>query len=416
MDSYKKTGSKIILAGKGMAMGAADIVPGVSGGTVALISGIYEHLITAISSVGVKHVLAALKLPLVIWSKEKRRPVLSVLAEVPWNFLIPLLIGIATGILSMSRIIPFFMENYPFETFSVFFGLIAFSILIPYKMMKHRVREFGLLIVFAIATFFLTGINTVGGLKVTITPQPGEIPELQEQSGPGEKNTPERIAVLTDEKGKAEAVLQPGTYTVSVTERYPSSFTVTIPEKAGEDPEYTEEAGNKLAISARTKESESGRIRFEATFATKAGQNYAYLFFSGAIAICAMILPGLSGAYLLVILGQYRNILEAIHQREFMIIGIFIAGMLAGILSFVRFLKYLLTNHKSFTMAALTGILIGSLRKIWPFQYTDSYDAKSIAIAAGFALAGAFILYLLERFSIKAHDPEPPIPEENLKN
>lgn len=404
MKEYSSFGAKLILWGKGIAMGAADIVPGVSGGTIALISGIYEHLIDAISSVQVKHALAAIQLPFLFWNSSKRKELLSTLAEVPWSFLLPLLIGILTGVLSMSRVIPFFMENYPFQTFSVFFGLIAFSILIPYKMMKHKPLEIIILVVFAVATFFLVGINTVGGLDVTIEP----VQESQEDSAA------KSIQVKTDEKGRAIAELKPGKYRVSIDSRYTAKFQVTIPESHKDEPVMIDSPENTLAMSPSLKpgKNDENHILFRATFSTKADSNYLYLFFSGAIAICAMILPGLSGAYLLVIMGQYRNILEALHQREFLLLGVLVAGMLVGILTFVRLLKYLLHNHKSITMAALTGILIGSLRKIWPFQYTEQYDTTAIFTAVLFALAGAVLLFLLEKFSVAAHDPEPPIADD----
>jgi len=137
---------------------------------------------------------------------------------------------------------------------------------------------------------------------------------------------------------------------------------------------------------------------------------YLWIFFVASVAICAMILPGISGAYILVLFGEYQNILKALYERQLDIIFVFILGIVVGILSFVRLLKYLLQKYHSYTMAALTGFLVGSLNKIYPMKYIGHKpEVKEILLAISIAIGGALLLYLLEKLSSKIGDPEPPV-------
>jgi putative membrane protein len=98
--------------------------------------------------------------------------------------------------------------------------------------------------------------------------------------------------------------------------------------------------------------------------------DYWFLFLCGAVAICAMILPGISGSYILVLLGKYRYVLDAVNHREFFILGLVAAGAVVGIIAFSRLLGWLLKNHHDLMVATLTGLMIGSLRKVWPWKET----------------------------------------------
>ncbi|MDH5721598.1 MAG: DUF368 domain-containing protein [Spirochaetia bacterium] len=302
MKQYKTYKSKFILAAKGLAMGAADIIPGVSGGTVALISGIYEHLISAISRIHHSH-LKSLFLVIFSKGKEKREKNISHIKTVPFNFFLPLLTGVLTGMVLMAGLIKKILKDYPFETYAYFFGLIFFSLTIPYKKMHHHAKEIVVLLVFAVLLFFLTG--------------------------------------------------------------------------------------------------------HDATLET--AHHPAYLFFCGAVAICAMILPGISGAFILLLLGEYDYMLSALKSADVMVVLPFILGILTGIFSFVRVLKYFLSRHHSLTMAALTGIMAGSLRKLWPFSHTTQSVSDTWLWALLFFLAGVFTLAMLEKISVWLDDPEPPV-------
>lgn len=236
---------------RGLAMGAADVIPGVSGGTIAFITGIYEELIGSISNIN----LAALK-------KLKNEGVSSFWKHVNGNFFVALILGIGISILSLARAVTYLLDEFPVLLWAFFFGLIVASAqLILKTVTKWDVKNvIGLILGTAIAAYISTIHVTASG-----------------------------------------------------------------------------------------------------------GESW-YIVLSGAIAICAMILPGISGAFILVLLGSYAMIIEGLKNLDFTIIGLFCLGCLIGILSFSRLLKYLFENYKNLVLAILSGFLIGSLLKIWPWK------------------------------------------------
>ena len=257
-----------IISLKGMAMGAADVVPGVSGGTIAFISGIYEELLSSISSVN----FATLKLL-------KTNGIKAAWKAVNGNFLIALLIGIFCSILSLAKLISLLLEHKPIMVWSFFFGLVLASILYVGK----QISKWNSLAVVAL----LSGAS-VAYYITTLQPL------ISENSSP------------------------------------------------------------------------------------------LFLFLAGAIAICAMILPGISGAFILVLLGAYKPVLEAIHTKNFKLIAILGAGAVIGLLSFSKILKWLFNNYKNYTLAVLTGFILGSLNKIWPWKETLTWRVNSHGINVPF--------------------------------
>jgi putative membrane protein len=241
----------------GLLMGGADIVPGVSGGTMALIVGVYERLVASVSS-GFRAVLALLRLNIA----EAREQFLAV----SWTLIIPLGAGIVTALLIGARFIPYLLETYPMQCRGLFFGLIAASLVIPWQRISHR-----------------------GGRAVT-------------------------IAVGAAVLAFALAGLPPGTI---------------------ENPALWQ------------------------------------IFGGAAIAICAMILPGVSGAFLLLVLGLYEPTLRAVDSRNMPYVLTFIAGAGIGIGTFSLILTRLLKRYHDVTMAALVGLMAGSLRALWPWQTDD---------------------------------------------
>lgn len=237
-------------------MGTADIVPGVSGGTIAFITGIYEALLTAISSINSRFILQILRLNFK-----------QAIAGLHLRFLVTLVFGIALAIISTSHLMHYLLTVHPTQTWSVFFGLITASIIVVGHSINNRFASFPTLILGILLAYGITGI---------------------------------------------------------------------IPLDTPEDPWF--------------------------------------IFFSGMIAICAMILPGLSGSFILLILGKYAFITAALRNPfnldNLEIIIIFIAGCLIGILGFSRILRYGLVRWHDFTLAILTGIMIGSMRKVWPWKIT----------------------------------------------
>ena len=246
----------IILYVKGLIMGAADLVPGVSGGTVAFVTGIYDKLLEAIASVDKSFFTSLAKLNL----KEA-------FSKIHLRFLIPLVLGIGTAIFSLARVMYFLMNHYPHQTWGLFFGLIVASTLIVGKNLES---------ISSVKTlFFICFGSFIGHLLVSLIP-------------------------------------------------------VTTP--------------NSLW----------------------------FIFICGMIGITAMILPGLSGSFLLLILGKYAYVTGALKapfvEGNFQILSVFLLGMITGLLSFTRILRFFLNSYKEWTLSFLTGLLIGSLQKIWPWK------------------------------------------------
>ena len=253
-----------ILVFKGMAMGAADVVPGVSGGTIAFISGVYEELIATLNSINLNS-LKTLKL----------QGVSATWKKINGNFLLALFVGILLSILSLSKLVAWLLHEEPVLLWAFFFGLVLASIIFVLKKINQWNSAVFLSLIFGgVFAYQLTQLNALGN----------------------------------------------------------------------------------------------------------SDSNW-YLFLSGAIAICAMILPGISGAFILVILGSYANVLQALNDKDIAKITIFMTGALIGILSFSRLLKWLFKRFKNMTLAVLTGFMIGALSKIWPWKKTLSFRENSDGIS-----------------------------------
>ena len=241
----------IIVALKGMAMGAADVVPGVSGGTIAFISGIYEELITSLNNIDLQLFKT--------WRHEGFKAAWN---RINGNFLLALFIGIAISVLTLAQLISWLLDNEPILVWSFFFGLVSASIIFVAKTIER----------WTAGTVLAFILGAVLAYLITIIP-----------------------------------------------------------------------AGSN-------------------------SESLPFLFLSGALAICAMILPGISGAFILVLLGSYKTILEAVNQRDMMIIATVGLGAVFGLLSFSKLLKWMFRKYKNLTLALLTGFMLGSLNKIWPWK------------------------------------------------
>ena len=261
----------VVISLKGMAMGAADVVPGVSGGTIAFISGIYEELLNSISSFNFSLI-----------NVFKNEGFKSVWIKVNGNFLVSLFVGILISVLSLAKLIESMLENHPIVIWSFFFGLVLASIIyIGKQITKWTKGSFLCLILGAILAFYITTLN----------------PMVSANSSPW------------------------------------------------------------------------------------------FLFLVGMIAICAMILPGISGSFILVLLGAYKPVLNALNTKDFVSIIIFLVGAILGLLSFSRILKWLFSTYKNYTLSTLTGFIIGSLNKIWPWKETISWRTNSKGIEVPFNTA-----------------------------
>ena len=251
----------LIIYLKGMAMGISDLIPGISGGTIALITGVYDDFISSLNNLKIKNIRSIIKSDFFLKFKEFK-----------FDFLIFLALGIISSILIFSKIISNLLINYPQEISSFFFGLILASI--PFILKGIKVFSFNylpFLIGSILITSYLLGLNNING----------------------------EISLI-------------------------------------------------------------------------------YIFICGFFCSCAMILPGISGAYILLIFSSYDFILEKLNIfltdfnfNDFIWIGVFILGILTGILTFSRFVKYLLNKHKNKTIVSLSGLIIGSLPVLIPFEITE---------------------------------------------
>jgi putative membrane protein len=251
----------------GFVMGAADLVPGVSGGTIAFISGIYQDLVHSIKEISSKGLSHLVKLEFK-----------SLYAMIPWKFLLPLFAGIFSAIFALSGLISFTLKTFPVQTWAFFFGLVVASLCIVIPSVKvWNAKTILAFILGSIGAFWLVGIIPV-------------------------------------------------------------------------------ETGDSLLL----------------------------FFLSGALAIMAMILPGISGSFILLILGKYSQVLQAVNDFNLPVLIAVSLGCVIGLGLFSRVLDYLFKNYYSLTMAVLSGFLLGSLRKVWPWKetvkfYTDSHgDLKPL--------------------------------------
>ena len=250
-----------LLVLKGMGMGAADVVPGVSGGTIAFIVGIYEELIDSIKSIN------GASLKLLFTGK-----IAAFWKAINANFLLSIIAGIGISIFSLAKIITWLLTDHPILVWSFFFGLVLASTWFVSKDIKKWDWKTILSYIIGIVIAFYITVAT-----------PAETPS-----------------------------------------------------------------------------------------------NLFFIFLCGAIAICAMILPGISGAFILLLLGKYQFIMQAVGDLNIPVIVIFVVGAVAGIISFSHLLSWLLKHWHDVTVAVLMGFMVGSLNKVWPWKevvetYTDSH-------------------------------------------
>jgi len=264
----RKLKDYLVISFKGLAMGAADVVPGVSGGTIAFISGIYEELLSSISNVN-----------LGLFKTLKNEGFKAAWAQLNGGFLASLFLGIFISIVSLAKAIKYLLENEPILLWSFFFGLVLASIIyIAKQIKKWNILSFIVLIIAAFLAYYITTLN----------------PLVSENS------------------------------------------------------------------------------------------SHIFIFIAGTIAICAMILPGISGSFILVLLGAYKPVLNALNNKDIKTVLIFMAGAIVGLLTFSRILKWLFKHYKEITLACLTGFIIGSLNKIWPWKETLTWRTNSHGVEVPF--------------------------------
>ncbi|MDZ7744794.1 MAG: DUF368 domain-containing protein [Candidatus Saccharibacteria bacterium] len=295
-NNSSKSNRKFNLFGIGAFMGLADLVPGVSGGTIAFIFGIYEELVAAIKSVTSKTITLTLK-----------GNIIAAFRSVPFNFLVPLLGGIVLAIFTMAGLVSYLIDNHTTYIYAAFFGLIVGSVyVVSQRLPRWRMQDKLALVAGAVSVFLIVGL-TAGDLPAT-----------------------------------------------------PLVF-----------------------------------------------------FLTGLVAFCAMILPGISGSLIMLIIGSYTAVLQAVSDKNISLLLFLVIGGAIGLALFSRLLSWLLLSHHNVVVALLIGMMIGSLRKVWPWQeivegdltrnVLPSIDLKLLLVFIIIVVAAILIVRLGQRGIIHDH-------------
>ena len=236
---------------KGLGMGTADVIPGVSGGTIAFITGIYDELIRSIRAVDKTALTLLLRFRIAeLWK------------HINGNFLLAVLAGVGTSLVSLAGLMTFLLEHHPIPVWSFFFGLILVSAPLIFRDIERW------------------NAAVIAGLCFGVV----------------------------------------------------SAYVITILSPA-ETP-----------------------------------VNLPFIFFCGALAICAMILPGISGAFILLLIGKYQYMIQALISLDIPVIAVFLSGCVIGLTAFSHVLSWMLEQHRAVTLAVLAGFMLGSLNKVWPWK------------------------------------------------
>jgi putative membrane protein len=269
---------------RGFAMGAADIVPGVSGGTVALVLGIYERLIQNVhaGAQALKEIL-----------RGRRAAFVPALKQVEWVWLVSLLVGVLSAVAVLSSIIEDLLHDHPVRMSGLFFGLVAGSVIVAWRLIKAvTVAELAMMFGVALVLFLLLGLRS-----------------------------------------------------------------------------ETEAVGEEIVT-----------------------RPWWVFLLAGALAICAMILPGISGSFILVMIGMYTEVLGAVNDRDLLPLLATAVGCVVGLALFSSLLSWLLDHHHDLVIAAMIGLMLGSLRVLWPWPGgTNTTDLAAPADDVGFPILLALV-------------------------
>jgi uncharacterized membrane protein len=387
-----------IIALKGMVMGFADVIPGVSGGTMALILGIYVQFIEGVKSVNFRWVAPLFRWVLSGFSKERRDAVLDPLRAIHWDFLVPLALGIFVAFGIGARVVPSLMDRFPTEMAAFFIGLILASCVLPIRSMPTRgPRELVLGVVFATVTFFGIGSHSEPVLTWSVHTETSDMtlmeftrrhpsvrtPEQLYCAREGRDNAPLRDAVRMSGASRADGTLAAGFLDHVCAELSSrSSELESWVRWRDEAPELRSTIDGRSILTRKHPENPFDTVVVPAgTPVQVPAPAYWFIFLCGVIGICAMVLPGISGSFLLLLLGAYHFLLSGalkgflseaarlrFPQTQFAYVAVFALGCGIGLLTFARVMSWLFRKVPSQTLAAMVGIMLGSLRMLWPFK------------------------------------------------
>jgi putative membrane protein len=373
---------RLKLVAKGLCMGGADVIPGVSGGTMALVLGIYVEFINGIKSLNLRFVKPGLAWIASGFKGDKLGPVKEALATIHWGFLVPLGAGIVVAFGLASKIVPDAMANYPVQMRAFFFGLVLASIWVPLRMMKRKgPKELVAAVVLGLAAYFAVGLSTdhAGRWDMVTVEGQGETVEELALSVPSSL-TPAQLLALPEN--------QPVLTQISLTSGLGADAVAAM--AVSSDPRHTQ--ANELVVPA------GAQLMVPVP-------PYWFIFLCGIIAICAMILPGISGSFFLLALGTYyfmlnalKGFLKGLVHLEFsashtLFVVLFITGMVIGMVAFSRVLAHLFRRFPSVTLAAMTGMMIGCLRRIWPYQ--DAVGHNRMPVDGDVSVLVALIVFAI---------------------
>ncbi|GAB3645120.1 DUF368 domain-containing protein [Streptomyces sparsus] len=299
-------GTRVFNAFRGALIGAAEVVPGISGGTVALIVGVYEKLIG-----GAGHITTAVRYAVTDLPRGRGGSRAGEeLRKVDWGVIVPLLVGMAAALVLGAKLVAPLVESHQQYAYALFFGLVLASLYVPYTHSGQRWTgaNYAVALAVGVAAFVLIGIPPA---QAPVTP--------------------------------------------------------------------------------------------------------LMVFLGGSVAICALVLPGLSGSFLLLTMGLYEPVIDAANERDLVLLGSFGLGCLVGLALFVKVLKWLLEHHHHLTLVVMTGLMAGSVRALWPWQDEDRTlfapgDAAPLTfalMAVGFAVVAAVIVVEHRMKKRQAPEPEP---------
>ena len=363
---------RVLLFLKGVCMGLADVVPGVSGGTMALILGIYTEFVDTLKGLNLRWLQ-----PLWRWvsgedREQAKEDLLEQLGALNLGFLVTLGLGIVVALGVGSAVIPELIENYPVQTRAFFFGLIVASVWVPFRMIDVGTsKKIIITVVLGLVGAGFGWVATDPGNQFEMT---REVTDVE-----SEGETLEDLARRAPSAATTEAIFwapENEPLRVAIEESAPDDYLMLgeIREEAKDA-----DAASKAALKARSEP--YNELQVPAGVSVKVPRPaHWYVFLAGAIAICAMLLPGISGSYILLILGAYFFILNALKgfvktlatgtfpESQASFVLLFCLGAGIGLLSFARLLSYLLHRFPAYTLGALVGLMVGCLRGIWPFR------------------------------------------------
>lgn len=276
---------------KGLVIGVANIIPGVSGGTMALVLGIYERMINAIHNISLNTVKSGFKL--FTLKKEAFEEFAEEMRKIDFIFLTLIMAGAAVSIVMLAKFTTTMIETHHDPTYGFFFGLILASVVVPYKVIKKKTPAVFVAMLIAVISVASTGL------------------------------------ILSND---------------DITNKEQSKYEIKLEAQGAAQ---TQAATTKASI-----------------------QKGLFLFLASALSLAAMILPGISGSFVLLLLGQYFILVKAVSEGYLPYIAIYIAGAITGLLIFTKILNFLFARWHDITMGFLTGLVFGSLYVIWPFRNT----------------------------------------------